>query len=103
MTLPLLKILSHRIASESWPELNKQCFWTAFTVAFYGSFRFSELVSQSGKNYNSKETLLWSDIQFGKDFVVIHKKQKQKIQRENTLTSSFKRTMYTAQSKHCLD
>jgi hypothetical protein len=74
MTLPLLKILSHRIASESWPELNKQCFWTAFSVAFYGSFRFGELVSQSGRNYNSKETLLWSDIQFGKDFVVIHLK-----------------------------
>jgi hypothetical protein len=74
MTLPLLKILSHRIALESWSELDKQCFWTAFAVAFYGSFRFGELVSQNGRIENKKETLLWSDIVFGKDFVVLHVK-----------------------------
>jgi hypothetical protein len=72
MTLPLLKLLSHKIATESWPERDRQSFWTAFTVAFYGSFRFGELLSQNGRILNKKETLLWSDITFGKDYVVIH-------------------------------
>jgi hypothetical protein len=82
MSFPLLKILSHCIASKSWPELDKQCFWTAFTVAFYGSFRFGELVSESAKSYNKKETLLWSDVVFGNDFAVIHIKiSKNKIKK----------------------
>jgi hypothetical protein len=72
MTFPLLKILSHCIAAKHWSEIDKQCFWTAFTVAFYGSFRFGELVSESVKSYNKNETLLWSDINFGTDFAVIH-------------------------------
>jgi hypothetical protein len=72
MTLPLLKLLSHKIATESWSDIDKQSFWTAFTVAFYGSFRFGEILSQNGRILNKKETLLWSDIKFGKDYVVIH-------------------------------
>jgi hypothetical protein len=72
MTLPLLKILSHSIATKSWNNQDKQCFWTAFAVAFYGSFRFGELVSGSEKIHNSMETLLWSDIVFKDDFVIIH-------------------------------
>jgi hypothetical protein len=72
MTFPLLKILSHCIAAKHWSEIDKQCYWTAFTVAFYGSFRFGELVSESVKSYNKNETLLWSDINFGTDFAVIH-------------------------------
>jgi integrase len=74
MSFPLLKILSHSIATQSWPECDKQCFWTAYAVAFYGSFRFGELVSESENSFNERDTLLWSDITFGNDFVVIHVK-----------------------------
>jgi hypothetical protein len=74
MTYPLLKILSHKVASESWSENDKQTIWTIFTVAFFGSFRKGELVPQNKKSYNEKETLLWEDIKFVQDFVVIRLK-----------------------------
>jgi hypothetical protein len=72
MTFPLLKILSHKIATESWSESDKQSIWTAFSLAFFGSFRFGELLPDDRHIFNAREALLWSDIQFLQDFVVIH-------------------------------
>jgi hypothetical protein len=74
MSYPLLKILSHKIAAESWCELDKQAVWTSFTLAFFGSFRFGELVSQNKRVFNAKETLLWSDVHLKQDYAVIHLK-----------------------------
>jgi hypothetical protein len=74
MSYPLLKILSHKVASESWSENDKQTIWKIFTVAFFGSFRIGELVPQNKNSYNEKETLLWGDIKYVQDFVVIRLK-----------------------------
>jgi integrase len=74
MSFPLLKILSHQIAKENFTAIDKQVIWTLFTVAFFGSFRFGELLPNSRKIFNSKETLLWSDITFKDDFVVFRLK-----------------------------
>jgi hypothetical protein len=71
ITYPLLKILCHQIASASWSKHNKQVFWTALTVAFFGSMRFGELLSPQHDQFNSKETLVWEDISFQNDSVVI--------------------------------
>lgn len=70
-TLPLLKLLSHSIATSNFSQWNKQCIWTAFVVAFFGSFRFGELLPSCDK-YNCAETLCWSDIQFKTDRIQIH-------------------------------
>ena len=71
MTFPLLKLLSHQIAISSWEKDSKQVFWTAVTIAFFGSFRFGELLATREGSFNPFETLLWSDITFKTDSVVI--------------------------------
>jgi hypothetical protein len=74
MTFPLLKILSHQIAKENFTAIDKQVIWTLFTVASFGSFRFGELLPNSRTLFNSNKTLLWSDIIFKNDFVVVRLK-----------------------------
>ncbi len=58
MTLPLLKILGHEIATSNWSTDSKRVFWSACCVAFFGSFRMCEILSKSESSY-STETLTW--------------------------------------------
>jgi hypothetical protein len=75
MTMPVLKLLSHQVAVSSWEKICKQVYWTAFSVAFFGSFRFGELLSEeSATSFNSSETLLWKDVVVEKDTVILHVK-----------------------------
>jgi hypothetical protein len=74
MTLPLLKLLGHEISRTSWSEDSKQVFWTACVTAFFGSFRFGELLSPSEWGFNKDETLLWSDVAFSDNSVLNHVK-----------------------------
>jgi hypothetical protein len=71
MSFPLLKILSHEIASKNWDPERKQVIWTAMVTAFFGSFRFGEILSKSENAYNENETLLWRDVIFSKGAVTI--------------------------------
>jgi hypothetical protein len=74
MTLPLLKLLGHEISRTDWSANSKQVFWSACVTAFFGSFRFGELLAPSEWSYNKNETLLWSDIVFSDNSVLIHVK-----------------------------
>jgi hypothetical protein len=74
MSLPLLKILGHEISKTNWSNDSKQVFWSACVTAFFGSFRFGELLSQSECGFNANETLLWSDIVLTSNSVLIHVK-----------------------------
>jgi hypothetical protein len=75
MTLPLLQILGHQIASKDWSAHSKIVIWSAFNVAFFGSFRFGEIVAPSEHSFNRHETLLWSDVKFFDDgSICIHNK-----------------------------
>ena len=71
MTLPLLKILGHQIAASDWSEDSKQVFWTALTVAFFGSFRFGEILCSSTTSFIEDESLLWKDVILKEDSVLI--------------------------------
>ena len=71
MTLPLLKILSHQIANSNWEDLSKQVFWTAASLAFFGSFRMGELLSGKDSISHPSENLLWEDVHIRNDSVVI--------------------------------
>jgi len=71
MTLPLLKILGHRISTSDWNEWDKQIFWTAATIAFFGSFRFGEILATSQSTFHEAETLLWTDVSIKEDSAVI--------------------------------
>jgi hypothetical protein len=97
MTYPLLKILSHQIAVMSWPVIDKQIFWTLFTVAFFGSFRFGEIVSRSVYDFNEQEDLLWSDVTFGQDFVTF----RLKITKNKTPTGEFVDLFLQEGCKYC--
>jgi hypothetical protein len=72
ITYPLLKILCHQVANTSWPKYNKQVFWTALSIAFFGSLRFGEVLSTHRNSFNPYETLLWEDVQILKDSVIIN-------------------------------
>lgn len=67
MTLPLLKLIGHQIANAKWTNDSKQVFWTALTVAFFGSLRLGEILSYNELNFNKFETLLWEDVNFRSD------------------------------------
>jgi hypothetical protein len=71
ISYPLLKLLNHQIAETKWSQLNKQVFWTALSVAFFGSMRFGELLSSHRESFIPEETLLWEDVKFTEDSVVI--------------------------------
>jgi len=74
-TLPLIRIMGHEIAKSDWSDHSKSVVWCAALVAFFGSFRFGELVSKSENVYSEHETLLWKDIQFFDDNSIrIHNK-----------------------------
>jgi hypothetical protein len=61
MSFPLLRIIGHEIALSDWPSDSKLVFWTACCVAFFGSFRLSEILP---KSENNMENLTWSQIKF---------------------------------------
>jgi hypothetical protein len=62
MTFPLLKILGHEIAECDWASESKTVVWAACCVAFFGSFRLSEVLPN--ENPDSSETLTWDRIHF---------------------------------------
>jgi hypothetical protein len=61
MSFPLLRIIGHEIALSNWSSDSKLVFWTACCVAFFGSFRLSEILPISENNI---ENLTWSQIKF---------------------------------------
>ena len=75
MSLPLLKILGNEIAKTTWDENSKQVVWSALTLAFFGSFRMGEILSQQENSFSPKDTLLWSDLKFlDQNHILIHVK-----------------------------
>jgi hypothetical protein len=67
LSFPLLKILSHETALTNWTDIKKQVVWTAMSVAFFGSFRLGEILSENPTKFNSAETLMWSDVKFSEE------------------------------------
>ncbi len=72
MSLPLLKIIGSRIASSNWSQKNKQVFWVACTVAFFGSCRLGELLCEHEHKFDPFSNLLWQDVHVRSDSVTIH-------------------------------
>ena len=73
MNLHTLKLLGHEIAISNWEENSKQTVWSAFTLAFFGSFRMGEILSQSESSFSPKYTLLWEDVKFiSSSHILVH-------------------------------
>jgi hypothetical protein len=63
MSFPLLKILGHEIATSNWSVESKRVFWGACCIAFFGSFRMGELLTNDEHQF-SVETLTWDCVTF---------------------------------------
>jgi len=75
MTLPLLKILGHSIAVSNWSDHSKCIVWSAACIAFFGSFRFGEILPKNDRTFDTFETLMWTDVKmFNDESVQIHVK-----------------------------
>ena len=72
MTLPLLKLMGHEIATANWNENSKLVVWGAATLGFFGSFRMGEILPSET---NTLDNLTWNDIKFyGEKNILIHVK-----------------------------
>ena len=67
----ILKLLSHSIASHVSSEYEQSLLWSVCLVAFWGSFRISELLCEFRHKFNSKSSLMPSDLRFEGDSVGI--------------------------------
>lgn len=72
MTLPVLKILGHQLATSDLPADSQMVIWTACVIAFFGSFRLGEILPANEKRFNPSDTLLWNDVKVRGDSVLIH-------------------------------
>jgi hypothetical protein len=97
MTYPLLKILSHQLYHSDMSAVDKQIFWTLFSTAFFGSFRFGELVSSSMNEFNPKEDLLWADVKIDDDSVTY----RLKITKNKTPLGEYVDLFTQAENKYC--
>jgi hypothetical protein len=75
MTLPLLRILGHAVSTSNTSNHSKVVIWAAYCMAFFGSYRPSEILAKKANVFNEFETLLWSDVKFiGEDSIQVHNK-----------------------------
>ena len=75
MTIDLLKILGHEIALSDWSKNSKRVVWTTCCILFFGSFRVGEVLSSSKLNFSKDSCLLWEDVKFLKNSILIRIKQ----------------------------
>ena len=75
-TLPLLKLLGHRIAGQAWPEGSKQTVWAALTTGFFASVRLGEILAEQDWAFDPMGTLLWENVMFKPNgSILIHIRQ----------------------------
>jgi hypothetical protein len=68
VTLPMLKMIGHKLASiSSWSEVDKQTVWACCVLAFFTSARVGELLANREDSFDPTTTLTWSDIKLRTD------------------------------------
>jgi len=75
MTIPLIKILGHKIENSNLQRLTKQNIWTACCTAFFAAARMGELLSNWATKFDPESTLCWNDVRFNGDHISIHVKK----------------------------
>lgn len=71
VTLDLLANLKFSLKSGRKSNLEKLSLWGAAVVAFWGCFRIGELLCREKYKFDKYTDLLWKDIRFGRDQVLI--------------------------------
>ncbi len=73
MSLPLLKIIGHALASSGLSRFDKASAWAIFCLAFYGSLRMGEILCSHEAFFDAIDSFLWSDIIWSKDdHIILH-------------------------------
>lgn len=62
ITLPVLRIIGHKLAKQNWDKFSKQLIWTACCLAFFGSLRMGEILFENESSYDPNASLLWGDV-----------------------------------------
>ena len=63
VTLPVLRIIGHKIASQVWDQQSKQIIWTASCLAFFGSLRMGEILFENETKFDPAASFLWGDVE----------------------------------------
>jgi hypothetical protein len=56
---------------EDWSKYEKVLYFSIVVVAFFGSFRISEILALSNKHFDKFSTLLWKDVKFKSKKVIV--------------------------------
>ena len=67
ISMPLLRVLGHRLAHSPTHQVDAQSIWTACLIAFYTSARMGELLAAATSGFDPSSTLKWGDIKFRED------------------------------------
>ena len=67
VSLPLLKVLGHKLASSGWEGVDVQAIWTIFTLGFFSSCRMGEMLGKHDLSFDPSSTLTWADIKARED------------------------------------
>jgi len=89
ITLDLIKKMGYQISKSDNSLEDKQVFWTALTVAFWGSFRMCEILAKNAHTL-STESLTWKDIEFNENSCSIHIKFPKVSKRGGDIIEIFK-------------
>lgn len=90
MTLDLLMVLGHRLANCDWSKGSLIAFWCLCTVAFFTSARVGELLSGNELSFDPLSTLLWEDVLFKSDRIILHIKSPKSKNKEGDFLDVFK-------------
>ena len=108
MTIELLRIIGHEISKSDWSVDSKRVFWAACCLLFFGSFRVGELLANSESFPTQGRGLMWGDILFRGESILIHIRSPKHVSREGEFVDIFKfqeksccpvRVLYSLKSK----
>jgi hypothetical protein len=71
MTLQILRLLGHQLASSGWAENTQQTIWAASLVGFFSSARMGELLAPHEVGLDPTATLTWGCVQYRDDGSVL--------------------------------
>jgi hypothetical protein len=90
VTLHTLLVIGHRIACSNWTSSSKIVFWTLCTVAFFTSARLGELLCKAECFFDPTSDLLWKDVKFNDDHILVHVKNPKSKNKEGDFLDIFK-------------
>ncbi len=67
MTIPLLRLLGHRLKKSGWSQLTTQAVWSCSLLAFFGTFRMGELLAPGSFTIDPACTLTWANMKLRED------------------------------------